>query len=242
MTTPPVAPPDPRAQPQPYPEDADAKIRQIARLFGQDNVLRLLADVRNRLLGNALQVQSMAMDFAQKKKLGDAGDDVAQAVLAVAGTWSGRGKEQFAGYTDLVGKALDGQQEVVASMSGILSEIAGCIIDTYAKAIEFIGNCAVELGKVGYKTIIAIATAEIPIIDVITSKDVMDTVADALFDLVKSVSDLFAEAQKTLGGFRRQATALVQGNTNFPDMPPMPGNSGIDDQRQWRIDPSAAPA
>jgi hypothetical protein len=242
MTTPPVAPPAPRAQPQPYPEDADAKIRQIAQLFGQDNVLRLLADVRNRLLGNALEVQSMAMDFAHKKKLGDASDDVAQAVLAVAGTWSGRGKEQFAGYAELVGKALDGQQQVVASMSGILSEIAGCIIDTYAKAIQFIGDCAVELGKVGYKTIIAIATAEVPILDVITSKDVIDTVADALFELVKSVSDLFAEAQKTLGGFRRQATALVQGNTDFPDMPPMPGNSGIDDQRQWRIDPSAAPA
>jgi hypothetical protein len=242
MTTPPVAPPAPRAQPQPYPEDADAKIRQIAQLFGQDNVLRLLADVRNRLLGNALEVQSMAMDFAHKKKLSDASDDVAQAVLAVAGTWSGRGKEQFAGYAELVGKALDGQQQVVASMSGILSEIAGCIIDTYAKAIQFIGDCAVELGKVGYKTIIAIATAEVPILDVITSKDVIDTVADALFELVKSVSDLFAEAQKTLGGFRRHATALVQGNTDFPDMPPMPGNSGIDDQRQWRVDPSAAPA
>jgi hypothetical protein len=241
MTTPPVAPPDPRAQPQPYPEDADAKVRQIAQLFGQDNVLRLLGDVRNRMLGNALQVQSMAMDFAQKKNLGDAGDDVAQAVLAVAGTWAGRGKEQFTGYADLVGKALEGQQEIVAGMSEILTEIAGCIIDTYAKAIEFIGNCAVELGKVGYKTIIAIATAEIPILDVITSKDVIDTVADALFELVKSVSDLIGHAFETLGKFRGQAVALVQGNTKFPDMPPMPGNSGIDDQRQWRVDPSAAP-
>jgi hypothetical protein len=239
--TPPTAPPDPRAHPQPYPEDADAKIRQIAQIFGQDNVLRLLGDVRNRLLGNALQVQSMAMEFAQKKNLGDAGDDVAQAVLAVAGTWSGRGAAQFTGYADLVGKALEGQQGVVASMSGILSEIAGCIIDTYVKAIEFIGTSAVELGKVGYKTIIAIATAEVPIIDVITSKDVVDTVADALFTLIKSVSDLFGQAQETLGKFRTQAIDLVQGNTDFPDMPPMPGNSGIDDQRQWRIDPSAAP-
>ncbi|KDN22094.1 WXG100 family type VII secretion target [Amycolatopsis rifamycinica] len=242
MTTPPAAPPDLRAQPQPYPEDADARIRQIAEIFGHDNVLRLLGDVRNRLLGNALQVQSMAMDFAQKKDLSDAGDDVAQAALAVAGTWSGRGADQFTGYAELVGKALEGQQEVVASMSGILSEIAGCIIDTYAKAIEFIGNCAVELGKVGYKTIIAIATAEIPILDVITSKEVVDTVADALFDLVKSVSDLFGQTFETLGKYRTQAIALVQGNTNFPDMPPMPGNSGINDQRQWRIDPSAAPA
>ncbi|GLY42983.1 hypothetical protein Amsp01_090060 [Amycolatopsis sp. NBRC 101858] len=242
MTAPPPAPPDPRAQPQPYPDDADAKVRQIAQLFGQDNVLRLLEDVRNRLLGNALQVQSMAMDFAQKKNLGDAGDDVAQAVLAVAGTWSGRGAAQFTGYAGMVKDALKGQQDIVASMSGILTDIAGCIIDTYAKAIEFIGNCAVELGKVGYKTIIAIATAEIPIIDVITSKDVVDTVADALFDLVKSVSELFGHALDTLGEFRGQAIALVQANTKFPNMPPMPGDSGIDDQRQWRIDPSAAPA
>ncbi|QKV72457.1 hypothetical protein [Amycolatopsis sp. Hca4] len=70
----------------------------------------------------------------------------------------------------------------------------------------------------------------------------VDTVADAVFDPVKSVSDLFAESLKTLSGFQRQALALVQGNTDFPDMPPMPGHSGIDDRRQWRIDPSAAPA
>ncbi|MDS0135931.1 MULTISPECIES: hypothetical protein [unclassified Amycolatopsis] len=53
---------------------------------------------------------------------------------------------------------------------------------------------------------------------------------------------LFGQAFETLGKLRGQAIAFVQGNTEFPDMPPMPGNSGIDDQRQWRVDPSAAPA
>lgn len=127
-------------------------------------------------------------------------------------------------------------------MSGILSGIAGCVIETYSKAIEFIGTCAVGLGKLGYKTIVAIVTSAIPIVDVFTSKDVVDAVVDAFAALISSINGLFAQAVSTLGDFRAQATALVQGDTDFPDMPPMPANSGMDNEKQWRVDPTAAPA
>ncbi|UOZ03971.1 hypothetical protein [Amycolatopsis sp. WQ 127309] len=242
MTTPTVVPPNPAAAPQPYPEEADGKVRQIAQLLGRVDILDLLADVRNNLLGNAVQVQGLAMEFAKNHTLADAGDDIDDAVQAVSGTWSGRGAAQFTTYAGRVGKALESQQNVVASMSGVLSEIAGCVIETYSKAIEFIGTCAVELGKLGYKTIIAILTAEIPIVDIFTSKEVLDTVVDAFSALVQGVVGLFAQAQTTLGGFTKQATALVQGNTDFPDIPEMPGNSGMDNEKQWRIDPTAVPA
>jgi hypothetical protein len=242
MTTPTVTPPSPAAPPQPFPEEAGSKVAQIARLLGRGEILQLLDDVRNKLLGNAVQVQDMAMEFAANHTLADANDDIDRAVQSVSGTWSGRAASQFNTYAGTVGKALEGQQEVVASMSGILSEIAGCVIETYSKAIEFIGTCAVELGKLGYKTIVAILTSVIPIVDVFTSKDVLDTVVDAFATLVSSINSLFAQAQTTLGEFRKQATALVQGNTDFPDIPEMPANSGMDNEKQWRVDPTAAPA
>jgi hypothetical protein len=182
------------------------------------------------------------MEFAENHSLGDAGEDIDKAVLAVAGTWSGRAASQFTTYAGDVAKALEAQQGVVANMSGILSGIAGCVIETYAKAIEFIGTCAVELGKVGYKAIVAAVTSLVPIVDIFTSKDVVDAVVDAFATLVKSVNDLFAQAQRTLGGFTDSAIKLTQGKTNFPDIPEMPGNSGMDDQRQWHIDPTAVPA
>jgi hypothetical protein len=82
----------------------------------------------------------------------------------------------------------------------------------------------------------------IPIVDVFTSKEVIDAVVDAFATLVTSINDLFKQAQETLNGFRTQAIALVQGNTDFPDIPEMPANSGMDNEKQWRIDPTAAPA
>jgi uncharacterized protein YukE len=239
MSTPALSP---AAPPQPYPEEADGKIREIAELFSRGDILQLLGDVRNKLLGNAIQVQDMAMEFAKNHTLADANDDIDNAVQSVSGTWSGRAASQFNTYADHVGKALGGQQDVVAGMSGILSEIAGCVIETYSKAIEFIGTCAVELGKLSYKTIIAIVTSMIPIVDVFTSKEVIDAVVDAFATLVTSINGLFKQAQETLNGFRTQAIALVQGNTDFPDIPEMPANSGMDNEKQWRIDPTAAPA
>jgi hypothetical protein len=53
---------------------------------------------------------------------------------------------------------------------------------------------------------------------------------------------LVRPSQGHLGRFHREATELVQGNTDFPDIPAMPGNSGMDNERKWRIDPTAAPA
>ncbi|SFW92064.1 hypothetical protein [Amycolatopsis australiensis] len=153
---------------------------------------------------------------------------------------TGLGTATVDGLGGLVSVELD--RDAIAGQSGIPSGIADCVIETYGKAIEFIGTCAVELGKLGYKTIVAIVTSAIPIVDVFASKDVIDAVVDAFATLINSINGLFAQAITTLGHFRGQATALVQGNTNFPDIPPMPANSGMDNEKQWRVDPTAAPA
>src|SRR5690348_16018329 len=105
MATSAAVPPGPPAQPKPYPEEADGKIRKIAELFGRGDILQLLDDVRNNLLGNAVQVQNLAMEFAKNHTLADAGDNIDEAVQSVSGTWSGRAADQFTTYAGRVGKA-----------------------------------------------------------------------------------------------------------------------------------------
>jgi hypothetical protein len=159
----------------------------------------------------------------------------------VSGTWTGRAADQFNAYAGRVGNALNSQQSAVASMSGILVEIAQNVISTYSQAIKFVGTCAAELAKLGTKLLVAIGTAELPIVDFFTSKDVLDTVIDAFGTLVDATIGLFDETVKTLGVFQGNSTALAQSDTNFPEMPTMPSNSGMNNEKQWRVNPTAFP-
>jgi uncharacterized protein YukE len=234
--------PAPMAPPGPYPENSDAKIRQVANILGRDDIIHLLDDVRNKLLGNAVAVQKMAMDFAKNSTLAHAkADDIDAAVQAVSGTWTGRAADQFNTYAGRVGGALVGQQGAVSSVSIALALISQCVIGTYSKAIEFVGTCATSISKIGIKGLIAIATVEIPIVDLFTAKDVLDTVIDAFSTLVGSIADLFQETVKTLGEFQTGSTSLQQIGTNFPDIPELPGNSGMNNEKQWRVNPTAFP-
>ncbi|MEV6873917.1 hypothetical protein [Amycolatopsis sp. NPDC051128] len=231
----------PRQAPAPYPEDADAKVREIADIFGRNDILRLLDDMRNKLLGNAVGVQELAERFAAVGTLVDAKADIGGAVQAVSGTWSGRGAGQFGAYTTRVSEALDKQNSAVGAVSSILTDMTNLVVDTYASAIQFLGTCAAELAKIDAKVLIALLTAVIPIVDVFTAKDVIDTVIEAFGALVKDFVDLLAEAGKKMGEFRAKADALVRSDIDFPEIPELASGSGIDNQKQWRVDPSAWP-
>jgi len=227
--------------PPPYPEDADAKVRQFAGIFGRDDIFRLLDDMRKNLLGDALSVQKLAQQFAEVGTLGDAKADVGAAVQAVSGTWSGRAASQFGTYTTRVSEALDKQNTAVGAMSSILTDITNLVIDTYASAIKLLGTCAAELSKFSLKAVIALLTVEIPIVDIFTAKDVIDSIVEAFGTLVKEFVDLLGDATKKMGEFFGESNALARVATDFPEMPELGGNSGIDNQKQWRVDPSAWP-
>ncbi|MEV6624235.1 hypothetical protein AB0M83_05625 [Amycolatopsis sp. NPDC051106] len=227
--------------PPPYPEDADAKVRQFADIFGRDDIFRLLDDMRKNLLGNALSVQKLADQFATVGTLGDAKADVGAAVQAVSGTWSGRAADQFGAYTTRASEALDKQNTSVGAVAAILTDMANLVVDTYASAIKLLGTCAAELSKFSLKAVIALLTVEIPIVDIFTAKDVIDSIVEAFGALVKDFVDLLADATTRMGEFHGKANALVRSDTDFPEMPELGSNSGIDHQKQWRVDPSAWP-
>ncbi|WP_328606868.1 WXG100 family type VII secretion target [Amycolatopsis sp. NBC_00345] len=214
----------------------------MANIFGRDDIIRLLDTIRNKLLGNAVVVQEMAFAFAQNNTLDTAREKgVNAAVQAVSGTWSGRAADQFTTYANRVSGTLDHQQNAVASMSENLVKIAQCVITTYESALELVGTCASELAKIGIKGVLAALTVEIPIADFFTAKDVIDTVIDAFSTLVDKIGALFAKSVTTLGDFAAGSISLQQSATNFPELPEMPGNSGMNNEKQWRVNPTAFP-
>jgi uncharacterized protein YukE len=226
-----------------YPQVADAKIREFANLpfIGRPDILRLLDDVRDRLLGNPTRIREMASQFSNSKAVRDAHDDIGKALQSLAGTWTGRAADQFTTYASSVTNALEKEQEAVSGISGLLADLAQIVVDTYAKAIEFLGACAGQLATIDLKALLAAATV-VPGLNVIAWSDVIDTIIEAFGDLVKNFMDLLAFAAGQIGEFFRSSTGFAQINTNFVEIPDLPVNSGVDNQKQWKIEPDAVPA
>jgi uncharacterized protein YukE len=229
--------------PPEYPQVADAKIREFANLpfIGRPDILRLLDDVRDRLLGNPTRIQEMASRFANSKAVRDAHDDIGKAVQSLTGTWAGRAADQFATYASSVTNSLEKEQEAVAGVSEILAEVRQIVVDTYARAIEFLGVCAGRLATIDVKALLATAASVVPGLNVIVWSDVIDTIIEAFGTLVEGFVGLLASAAEQMGRFVGTAIGFEQINTNFVEIPDPPKNSGVDDQKQWKIEPDAVP-
>ncbi|MFI6301743.1 WXG100 family type VII secretion target [Amycolatopsis thailandensis] len=233
----------PVAAPPEYPQGADSKIREFATLpfIDRPDILRLLDDVRDRLLGNPARIQEMAASFSRNKAVQVARDDLGDAVQSLAGTWTGRAADQFTTYVSRVTDSLEKEQEAVAEISGLLANLADSVVTTYAKAIEFLGVCAGRLATIDIKMILAALSSVVPGLNAIMWADVIDTIVEALGELVTSFVNLLAAAVEQQGKFFQSATGFAQIGTNFVEIPDLPSNSGVDNQKQWKIEPDAAP-
>ncbi|WP_410651900.1 WXG100 family type VII secretion target [Amycolatopsis sp. cmx-4-54] len=229
--------------PPEYPQVADAKIREFANLpfIGRPDILQLLDDVRDRLLGNPARIDEMAFRFAKNNAMREAHGDIGAAVQSLAGTWSGRAAGQFTAYASNVTNALEKEQEAVAGVSGFLVEVRQIVVDTYAAAIEFLGICAGRLATIDVKALIAAAATVVPGLNAIMWSDVIDTIVEALGTLVESFVKLIADAAKQMSGFVGAAVGFEQLGTNFAELPDLPTNTGMDNQKQWKIEPDAVP-
>ncbi|MEV7552968.1 hypothetical protein AB0N89_25445 [Amycolatopsis sp. NPDC089917] len=229
--------------PPEYPQVADAKIREFANLpfIGRPDILHLLDDVRDKLLGNPNRMQEMIHRFATSRAMRDAYDDVGKAVQSLAGTWSGRAADQFTTYASSVTNSLEKEQEAVASVSEVLSDVRQIIVETYAKAIEFLGTCAGRLATIDVKALLAAVASVVPGLNAIMWSDVIDTIIEAFGTLVESFVGLLASAAEQMGKFFGAAVGFEQIGTNFIEIPDLPSNSGMDNQKQWKIEPDAVP-
>ncbi|RSN13040.1 hypothetical protein DMC63_27175 [Streptomyces sp. WAC 05977] len=229
--------------PPEYPHAADAKIREFANLpfIGRPDILQLLDDVRDRLLGNPVRIQEMALQFANNKTIHDARSDFESATQSLAGTWTGRAADQFSAYASRVTSALEKEQEAVGTLSGLLVGVAQVVIDTYARAIEFLGVCAGRLATIDIKMLLAAAASVVPGLNAIVWSDVIDTIVEAFGTLVENFLALLGAAVEQTGKFYGAAVGFQQIATNFFEIPDMSPSSGVDDQKQWKIEPDAVP-
>lgn len=232
----------PSAPPE-YPQVADAKIREFANLpfIARPDIIRLLDDVRDKLLGNPARIQEMAYQFAHNKAVQDARDDIVKAVQSLAGTWTGRAADQFTTYASSVTDALEKEQEAVAGVSGLLASLAQIVVNTYVRAIEFLGFCAGRLATIDIKALLAAVTSVVPGVNVIVWADVLDSIVEAFGDLVENFVGLLGDATAQIAAFFQSATGFAQISTNFVEIPDLPVNSGVDNQKQWKIEPDAVP-
>lgn len=127
------------------------------------------------------------------------------------------------------------QEESVPELS------AQIIVDTYAKAIEFLGVCAGQLAAIDLKALLAAASSIVPGLNVIVWADVIDTIIDAFGELVTEFSRLLAFATMQIGQFFQSSTGFAQISTNFVEIPDLPANTGVDNQKQWKIEPDVVP-
>ncbi|MER6666461.1 WXG100 family type VII secretion target [Amycolatopsis japonica] len=233
----------PISAPPEYPHAADAKIREFANLpfIGRPDILHLLDDVRDRLLGNPVRIQEMALQFANNKTIHDARSDFESATQSLAGTWTGRAADQFSAYASRVTSALEKEQEAVGTLSGLLVGVAQVVIDTYAKAIEFLGVCAGRLAAIDIKMLLAAAASVVPGLNAIVWSDVIDTIIEAFSTLVENFLALLGKAVEQTGKFYGAAVGFQQIATNFFEVPDISPSSGMDDQKQWKIEPDAVP-
>lgn len=233
----------PISAPPEYPHGADAKIREFANLpfIGRPDILHLLDDIRDRLLGNPTRIQEMALRFANNKTIHDARSDFESAAQSLAGTWTGRAADQFSAYASRVTGALEKEQEAVGGLSGLLVDVAQVIVDTYAKAIEFLAVCAGRLATIDIKMLLAAAASVVPGLNVIVWGDVIDTIIEAFGTLVENFLALLGAAVERTGRFFGAAVGFEQIATNFFEIPEISPSSGMDDQRQWKIEPDAVP-
>ncbi|RSN28049.1 hypothetical protein DMC61_24315 [Amycolatopsis sp. WAC 04169] len=188
-----------------------------------------------------MRIQEMALQFANNKTIHDARSDFESATQSLAGTWTGRAADQFSAYASRVTSALEKEQEAVGTLSGLLVGVAQVVIDTYAKAIEFLGVCAGRLATIDIKMLLAAAASVVPGLNAIVWSDVIDTIVEAFGTLVENFLALLGAAVEQTGKFYGAAVGFQQIATNFFEVPDMSPSSGMDDQKQWKIEPDAVP-
>ncbi|MEC3980857.1 hypothetical protein [Amycolatopsis sp. H20-H5] len=223
-----------------YPEAEDQQIRDIADLIGAEGIINLLDTLRVFILGDIGKVVALADKFARDKKLIEAAAAINEVQLSLNGAWQGDGYAQFDKYAGLATSALSKGQDGIVKLTSTMTAVAKAVMDTYKTLIGFIGNCAANLIQVGGKVVIALLTAEVPVLNALETKDVIDFVNNAFATFWKDCSAALGSMITTVGDFVKAGVDFTSIENNFPVISPVGSSVDvIDDPQRWRIKPGA---
>jgi hypothetical protein len=209
----------------PYPDKADALIRGVAhQVEFRDiaNLVKVLDEVKNQLLGNAERVEQLAHQWVRDTTMNDGKQELGDMKGKLASYWSGPACDAFTSYTDGVSSNLDMNGPQIAKMGETLAAAVETVFNTYASAIEFIGTCAADLVKLGVNTGIFAATVEVPGLDILTGAEWIQTVVDTMAAMIQNVTSLIARATEQIGQYKSQAVGFAAAANQFqvPQSPP----------------------
>jgi hypothetical protein len=220
----------------PYPVDSDKKIRYAAGLVEYEAVSQMLDKIKNDLLGNAVRAEGLAREWANDARMIDAKGHLNSMKYTVSRCWQGPAFNAFNQYTiDAVG-IMDKNAGGMDKIATTLGSVVQIVYDTYAKALTCIGNCAAALANLGLAVGIAFATAEVPVVNVLTSAAVLNKISDTLAAFMKEVTALIAAAITQMGQYKAQGISFVSQGTQFQIPEAVP--DGTDQASQWRVNPN----
>jgi hypothetical protein len=221
----------------PYPEDADRKIRAAARLVFYDAPVQTLDLIKTQLFGSADRAEWKAQDWATSTVMSASRKEIQGAKDNLAAYWEGGAFNAFNSYASSVVGILDGNQSTMGNMSSVLGNCIVTVYQTYASAISLIGKCFADLCNVGGWVAIALATEEIPVVDVLTDAAALNKLIDALTSFVKNVTDLLSSATGQIGQYRAQGLSFQRYGSEFK-IPESPGTA-VGDVGGWHVHPYA---
>lgn len=110
------------------------------------------------------------------------------------------------------------------------------VFSTYASAITLIGNTVANLANLGAWTAIAVATAEVPGLDLITATALADKIMDTLTAFIKDVTALVSGAVTQIGQYKSQGISFANQATQFQHPELLPGAVGH--TGEWQVNPN----
>lgn len=219
----------------PYPEDADHKIRTAAGLVFYDAPAQTLDLIKTQLFGSADRAESKAQGWATSTVMSDSRTEIQTAKDNLSAYWEGGAFNSFNSYASSVVGILDGDQSTMGNVSSVLGNCIATVYQTYASAISFIGKCLADLFSAGAWVAVALATSEIPVVDVLTGAAALNKLIDVLTSFVKNVTDLLSSATGQIGQYRAQGLSFQRYGSEFK-VPEQPGGS-MGDVGGWHVHP-----
>src|SRR5437016_10054698 len=136
----------------PYPEQADQKIRQVASKFSvissdAQQVIQTLDMIKNELLGNSEAAQRLAQDWTDCNVMSDSSKELQDAMHNLAGRWQGAAFQQYSAYSSDVVATLNNNQSTMGNIATALAHCVALVFSTYSSAIKLILNCAADLAS-----------------------------------------------------------------------------------------------
>jgi hypothetical protein len=211
----------------PYPEDSDKIVRENAQLYHPEAIGTLDA-IRNQLFGNSDKVYDFALAWGTNKVMSNDRTEIQAATNNLAGYWSGRACDQYNTFASAATGVMATNQQQIGYICNTLGDCVALVYDTYASGIKLVGHTAQSIASCALGAVLA------PVPGVGEAAMIV-IVIRLLSDFMGNFTDLFAEAETTMGGYAKEGAYFVGYASSYAA--PAGGTNVLDQTDGWTVKP-----